>query len=38
MSDTEFSAYLLIAGGLVWVLVGIIGLVRRSSSRDVSDE
>jgi hypothetical protein len=29
MNDAETSAYVLMAGGLVWVLVGIIGLVRR---------
>jgi hypothetical protein len=29
MSDAETSAYVLMAGGLVWVLVGIVGLVRR---------
>jgi hypothetical protein len=29
MSAAETSAYLLMAGGLIWVLVGIAGLVRR---------
>jgi hypothetical protein len=29
MSDAETSAYLLMAGGLIWVLVGIIGLRKR---------
>jgi hypothetical protein len=29
MSDAETSAYVLMAGGLIWVLVGIVGLVRR---------
>jgi hypothetical protein len=29
MSDAETSAYLLMAGRLIWVLVGIVGLVRR---------
>jgi hypothetical protein len=29
MSHAETSAYLLMAGGLIWVLVGIVGLVRR---------
>jgi hypothetical protein len=28
VSGAEVSAYLLILGGLVWVLVGIIGLSR----------
>jgi hypothetical protein len=28
MSDAEASGYLLIAGGLIWVAVGIVGLVR----------
>ena len=30
MSDAETSAYLLMAGGLIWILVGIVGLVRLS--------
>ena len=29
MSPAETSAYLLMAGGLIWVLVGIAGLVWR---------
>ena len=29
MSAAETSAYLLMAGGLIWALVGIAGLVRR---------
>jgi hypothetical protein len=29
MSDAETSAYVLMAGGLVWILVGIAGLVWR---------
>ena len=29
MSAAETSAYLLMAGGLIWVLVGIAGLVWR---------
>ena len=33
MSDAETSAYLLMAGGLIWVLVGIVGLVPRSRRR-----
>ena len=32
MSDAETAAYLLIAGGLVWVLVGIFGFVRRKGA------
>jgi LPXTG-motif cell wall-anchored protein len=27
MSDAETSAYLLIAGGLIWVAMGILGFV-----------
>ena len=27
MSDAEASGYLLIAGGLIWVALGIVGLV-----------
>jgi hypothetical protein len=30
MSDAETSAYVLMAGWLAWILVGIDGLVRRS--------
>ena len=37
MSDAETSAYLLIAGGLTWVLVGIVGLVRRRRGREGND-
>ena len=33
MSNAAISGYLLIAGGLVWVFLGIIGLVRGSSTR-----
>jgi hypothetical protein len=33
MSDAERSAYLLIAGGLIWLLVGIVGLVRLARRR-----
>ena len=33
MSDAETSAYLLMAGGLIWILVGIVGLVRLSRRR-----
>jgi hypothetical protein len=29
MSAAAVSGYLLMAGGLVWILVGIVGLVRR---------
>ena len=29
MSAAETSAYLLMAGGLIWVFVGIVGLVWR---------
>ena len=29
MTDAETSAYVLMAGGLAWILVGIVGLVRR---------
>jgi hypothetical protein len=36
MSAAETSAYLLMAGGLIWVLMGIVGLVwrRGDASRD----
>ena len=37
MSDAETSAYLLIAGGLTWVLVEIVGLVRRRRGREGND-
>jgi hypothetical protein len=37
MSDAETSAYLLMAGGLIWVLVGIVGLVRLSQRRREND-
>jgi hypothetical protein len=30
MSDAETSAYVLMAGGLFWVFIGVIGLVRRA--------
>jgi hypothetical protein len=33
MSAAETSAYLLMAGGLIWVLVGIVGLVRLRGRR-----
>jgi hypothetical protein len=29
MGDAETSAYVLMAAGLVWILVGIVGLARR---------
>ena len=37
MSDAEISAYLLIAGGVVWVLMGTVGLVRRRRGREGND-
>ena len=37
MSDAEISAYLLIAGGLVWVLMGIVGLARRRRGSEGND-
>jgi hypothetical protein len=37
MSDAEISAYLLIAGGVVWVLMGTVGLVRRRRRREGND-
>jgi hypothetical protein len=37
MSDAETSAYLLMAGGLIWVLVGIVGLVQLSRRRREND-
>jgi len=37
MSAAETSAYLLMAGGLIWVLVGIAGLVRRRGLRTGRD-
>ena len=37
MSDAETSAYLLMAAGLIWVLVGIVGLVRLSRRRRQND-
>lgn len=39
VSDAEFSAYLLMAGGLVWIIVGIAGLALQSHGRrDLPDE
>jgi LPXTG-motif cell wall-anchored protein len=37
MSDAETSAYLLMVGGLIWVLVGIVGLVWLSRKRREND-
>jgi hypothetical protein len=37
MSDAEISAYLLIAGGVVWVLMGTAGLVRQRRGREGND-
>ena len=37
MSDAETAAYLLIAGGLVWAIVGIVGLVSLSRRRREND-
>jgi hypothetical protein len=37
MSDTEISAYLLIAGGVVWVLMGTVGLMRRRRGGEGND-
>jgi hypothetical protein len=37
MSDAEISAYLLIAGGLVCVLIGTVGLVRRRRGSEEND-
>jgi hypothetical protein len=37
MSDAEISAYLLMAGGLTWILVGIVGLVRRRRGSEGND-
>jgi hypothetical protein len=36
MSGAEISAYLLMAGGLAWILVGIVGLSRRPRAVAVS--
>jgi LPXTG-motif cell wall-anchored protein len=33
VSDAETSAYLLMAGGLIWLLVGMVGLVWLSRRR-----
>jgi len=38
MSDAETSAYLLMAGGLIWVVMGIVGLAwlsRRGRENDL---
>ena len=35
MSNEELSAYLLMAGGFVWVLVGVIGWVRHTPSDEI---
>lgn len=37
MSDAETSAYLLMAGGLIWVLVGVVGLVQSSRGQKGND-
>ena len=37
MSDAETSAYLLMAAGLIWVMVGIVGLVSLSRRRREND-
>jgi LPXTG-motif cell wall-anchored protein len=37
MSDAETSAYLLMVGGLIWILVGIVGLVWLSRKRREND-
>jgi hypothetical protein len=37
MSDAETSAYLLMAGGLIWVLVGVVGLAQSSRGQREND-
>jgi LPXTG-motif cell wall-anchored protein len=37
MSDAETSAYLLMAAGLIWVMMGIVGLVQLSRRRREND-
>ena len=38
MSDAETSAYLLMAGGLIWVLVGILGLRKRRADTHPAEQ
>ena len=36
MSAAETSAYLLMAGGLIWILAGIAGVSRRPGENDLA--
>ena len=37
MSDAETSAYLLMAGGLIWVLVGMFGLRKQRAGNEPAE-
>jgi hypothetical protein len=38
VSDAETSAYLLMVGGLIWILVGVIGLRKQSPDNDAAEQ